>query len=153
MPPRVPGASAPLAAALGKPPTRTASVVSVRAFSTTHPQQRMSQRRIRMWTWMRSRGMKDYETSGVEVKYAGSRKDQPFPLNPLFKSEPVLSEQMRNAIWKKVVEDGEAIKAVSQEYGVDVRRIAAVVRLKEVENSMVDKVSSPPLFWFPSAFA
>lgn len=36
---------------------------------------------------------------------------------------------------------GEALKAVSAEMGVDVRRIAAVVRLKQLEKQWVQDVS------------
>ncbi|KAI1771644.1 eukaryotic mitochondrial regulator protein-domain-containing protein [Hypoxylon cercidicola] len=65
--------------------------------------------------------------------------DRPFPLNPLFKSEPVLSDRARELIWEKVMRHGETIKAVSAELGVDIRRVAAVVRLKEVEKDWVAK--------------
>lgn len=55
----------------------------------------------------------------------------------------MLSEPMRNIIYKKVMEEGSALKAVSEELGVDVRRVAAVVRLKEVEKQWVKDVSIP----------
>lgn len=154
MPPRIAGASAPLAAAVDvlaqqqQSCSRTAVAVAARGFSTTQPQERMSQNRIQMWKWMKMRGRRMFEESGRQQGYVGGNKDQPFPLNPLFRSEPVLSEQLRDSIWKKVVENGEAIKAVSQEFGVDVRRIAAVVRLKEVEQNMIAKVSFCPPFSF-----
>lgn len=45
-------------------------------------------------------------------------------------------------IWEKVMRDGETVKAVSAELGVDIRRVAAVVRLKEVEKDWVAKVSN-----------
>ncbi|KKA28514.1 hypothetical protein TD95_002894 [Thielaviopsis punctulata] len=65
--------------------------------------------------------------------YLGPHVDQPFPLNPQFRSQPVLSEAAREWIWRRVVQHGEALKVVSADLGVDVRRVAAVVRLKEVE--------------------
>lgn len=37
--------------------------------------------------------------------------------------------------------NGETIKSVSAELGVDIRRVAAVVRLKEVERDWESKVS------------
>lgn len=58
----------------------------------------------------------------------------------------MLSEPMRNIIYKKVMEEGSALKAVSEELGVDVRRVAAVVRLKEVEKQWVkdgNKLATP----------
>lgn len=139
----MPGAAAAAAVdALAQQCSRTC----VRSFTTTQPQERMSRNRVQMWKWINMRGRKNFGESGREQKYVGGSKDQPFPLNPLFRSEPVLSEQLRDAIWSRVVESGEAIKAVSQEFGVDVRRIAAVVRLKEVEHKMIAQVSSPPFF-------
>lgn len=92
--------------------------------------------------WMKRHGKPMFEESGRERRYMGQAEDQPFPLNPHFRSEPVLSDAVREAIWERVVENGEAIKSVSHEYGVDVRRIAAVVRLKQVEKAMVAKVRS-----------
>lgn len=68
-------------------------------------------------------------------------KEGPFPANPAFKSENVLSENAREEIWRRVVKQGEAIKAVSANFGVDMRRVAAVVRLKEVEKAWQREVS------------
>ncbi|KAK3311520.1 eukaryotic mitochondrial regulator protein-domain-containing protein [Chaetomium strumarium] len=59
--------------------------------------------------------------------------NQPFPNNPAFRSEPVLSESARETIWRAVMVEGLPLKAVSAEYKVDVRRVAAVVRMKEIE--------------------
>jgi hypothetical protein len=66
---------------------------------------------------------------------------QPFPHNPHFISSQVLSEESRELIWRKVMREGETIKAVSAEFGIDIRRVAAVVRLKEVEKDWLSKVS------------
>ncbi len=51
--------------------------------------------------------------------------------------------------------EGETIKGVSAEFGIDIRRVAAIVRLKEVEKDWIAKVklvlwylfmlSTPPL--------
>lgn len=68
-------------------------------------------------------------------------KTRPFPLNRQFKSETVLDDRAREVIWEKVMRDGEPIKAVSAELGVDIRRVAAVVRLKEVEKNWINTVS------------
>lgn len=64
----------------------------------------------------------------------------PFPLNPQFRSAPVLDDRARELIWEKVMRKGEPIKAVSAELGVDITRVAAVVRLKEVEKDWIAKV-------------
>ena len=41
------------------------------------------------------------------------------------------------------MKEGESIKAVSALYGVDIRRVAAIVRLKEVENDWESRVKHP----------
>jgi hypothetical protein len=68
-------------------------------------------------------------------------RDRPFPHNPLFKSHPVLDENAREQVWNRVIRQGETIKAVSAELGVDITRVAAIVRLKEVEKDWLAKVS------------
>jgi len=71
---------------------------------------------------------------------ATKNEDQPFPLNPEFRSQPVLSESAREDIWRRVVEKRESIKAVSVALNIDQRRVAAVVRMKEVEKRWVAEV-------------
>lgn len=93
-----------------------------------------------MFQWLNGReGSEFAEPRGP--KYLGPLQDQPFPLNPLFRSQPVLDEHTRELIWDKVMKRGESLKAVSAEMGVDVRRVAAVVRLKEVEKQWQREVS------------
>lgn len=65
---------------------------------------------------------------------------RPFPSNPAFISQPVLSEEARELIWNKVMVKWEGVKAVSAELGVDQKRVAAVVRMKEVEKDWEAKV-------------
>lgn len=65
---------------------------------------------------------------------------RPFPSNPAFISQPVLSEEARELIWNKVMVKWEGVKAVSAELGVDQKRVAAVVRMKEVEKDREAKV-------------
>lgn len=58
---------------------------------------------------------------------------RPFPGNRTFISEPVLSEELRNEVYVRVVEKKRSLRAVSVELGIDMKRIAAVVRLVEME--------------------
>lgn len=67
---------------------------------------------------------------------------RPYPLNQNFVSQPVLSEDLREKIYELVVEDGLDMKAVSGAFGVDTRRVAAVVRLKTIERQWLSEVSS-----------
>ncbi|PNP41825.1 hypothetical protein TGAMA5MH_06220 [Trichoderma gamsii] len=93
----------------------------------------MSRARQQMYQWLKGREGSELAEAKGGPRYLGPLQDQPFPLNPLFRSQPVLDETTRELIWDKVIMRGEALKAVSAEMGVDVRRVAAVVRLKEVE--------------------
>lgn len=94
-----------------------------------------------MYQWLKGREGSEFAEPKGGPRYLGPLQDQPFPLNPLFRSQPVLDEQTRELIWDKVIMRGEALKAVSAEMGVDVRRVAAVVRLKEVEKQWQREVS------------
>lgn len=73
---------------------------------------------------------------------------RPFPHNPVFISESVLSEELRNEIYEQVVNKGKSVKTVSVMFGVDMRRIGAVVRLVELEKRMKAEVSlnSPNIY-------
>ena len=79
----------------------------------------------------------------------------PFPTNPHFQSQRVLSERARKLIWREVMLQGTPIKAVSAKYFVDMRRVAAVVRMKEIEKKWEQEVSffslSISFLSFPSA--
>lgn len=65
---------------------------------------------------------------------------QPFPLNPFFRSQSILSERLKKEIYQRVVGDGQSIREVSQALGVEMRRVGAVIRLKTIENQWVQQV-------------
>lgn len=65
---------------------------------------------------------------------------KPFPHNLYFQSQPVLSEELRNEVWRRVKEQNKTVRAVSVELGIDMRRVAAVVRLVEIEKRWVREV-------------
>lgn len=102
-----------------------------------------------MQEWLKKNG-KDLKThTPGQVNYLGGEKGsrlRPFPSNPAFISQPVLSEEARELIWHKVMVNWEGIKAVSAELGVDQRRVAAVVRMKEVEKDWQKNVCIHPIF-------
>ncbi|EGC47286.1 conserved hypothetical protein [Histoplasma capsulatum var. duboisii H88] len=87
-----------------------------------------------------------YSNQGVLIRSKEGGKDtdaetledlRPFPLNPTFVSESVLSEDLRNEIHRQVVEYGKSLREVSVMHGVDLKRVAAVVRLVELEKKWV----------------
>lgn len=67
---------------------------------------------------------------------------RPFPLNPFFRSEAVLSEPLKNEIYKRVVAQGQTVREVSMALHVEMSRVAAVVRLKTVEQEWLRQASS-----------
>ena len=66
---------------------------------------------------------------------------RPFPLNKQFRSQPVLSEELREAIYNEVVARGISVPTVSVQFGVSNERVAAVVRLKRMEKEWIGQVS------------
>ncbi len=65
---------------------------------------------------------------------------KPFPLNRHFFSQPVLSEELRDVIYDRVARQEQSVRDVSVALGVAMERVAAVVRLKEVERRWVNEV-------------
>jgi hypothetical protein len=66
---------------------------------------------------------------------------RPYPLNNNFRSQPVLSEELREELYRQIVIKKMDLQSVSAAYGVDMRRVAAVVRLKTVEKQWIEDVS------------
>lgn len=64
----------------------------------------------------------------------------PFPMNRSYRSQAVLSEELKDAIWRRVMEEGKSVRDVSASLGVEMRRVAAVVRLKGVEKEWEKEV-------------
>ncbi|KAI0172403.1 eukaryotic mitochondrial regulator protein-domain-containing protein [Hypoxylon sp. FL1284] len=149
MPPRIPNLST---ASTALSTSSTSSVAdcflsrsrpclqSKASFSTTASRPRFTKSRRMFREWINGPGSmfrrhRPGTTNYPQSKFEGPERntDRPFLLNPHFKSEPVLDDRARELIWAKIMKDGETVKAVSAELGVDIRRVAAVVRLKEVE--------------------
>lgn len=80
-------------------------------------------------------GLRDRRNNRLQAQEApdDDRPPQPFPLNPAFVSEPILSEELRGEIYRRVVQGNHSVREVSVDLGVDMRRIGAVVRLVELE--------------------
>ena len=64
----------------------------------------------------------------------------PFPMNRQFRSQRVLSEELKDAIYERVMEEGSSVRNVSAALGVEMNRVAAVVRLKAVEKQWEKEV-------------
>ena len=64
----------------------------------------------------------------------------PFPMNRQFRSQHVLSEELKDAIYERIMEEGSSVRNVSAALGVEMNRVAAVVRLKAVEKQWEKEV-------------
>jgi len=156
-------------AGAGRPPRPTLATQCPSApqqqsscFSTTAPLELTKpQRHFRKWLKTQALQYRDPKEDGQPnyLLRAGrerlpdphSNTYHPFPTNKEFKSQPVLSEEAREIIWNSVMIEGLPLKAVSARFSVDMRRVAAVVRMKEIEkrweksvSSHVDIVVAPP---------
>lgn len=69
---------------------------------------------------------------------------RPFPLNQWFRSQSVLSEELREAIYQRVKRDGATVSLASVEFGVSNERVGAVVRLKQMEKEWIAQVCTSP---------
>ncbi|CAD0086536.1 unnamed protein product, partial [Aureobasidium mustum] len=78
-----------------------------------------------------------------ELPREGASDLRPYPLNNDFRSQSVLSEELREEIYKKIVDEKVDLSTVSALYGVDMRRVAAVVRLKTIERNWVAELATP----------
>ena len=79
--------------------------------------------------------------SGEPIPKEGQDDLMPFPLNRHFRSQPVLSEELREEIWNRVVLGQQSVKIVSAALNVEISRVGAVVRLKSVEKEWEKQVS------------
>ena len=64
----------------------------------------------------------------------------PFPMNRQFRSEPVLSEELKDEIFRMWKEDGQTVRRISAHMQVEMRRVGAVLRLKSVEEEWKKQV-------------
>lgn len=82
------------------------------------------------------------EESGNSVLPPEDEQDlRPFPNNHWFISQPVLSEDLREAIFHRVKRDGATVSLASVEFRVSNERVGAVVRLKQMEKEWIAQVS------------
>lgn len=102
------------------------------------------------------RGGSDKSRSNPDDGDNSASSKRPFPLNANFVSSPILGEELRNEIYKRVVKEKKSVRTVSVELQVDMRRIGATVRLVELEKRMEKEVCVfffflpalyPPLSW------
>jgi len=74
----------------------------------------------------------------------------PFPMNRQFRSQPVLSNELRDEVWYRHSQLKRSVRVISAELGIEMRRVGAVIRLKAVENEWVKEVRQHPA-WLSAA--
>lgn len=122
----------------------TSSPSLSRPFSATasRPRRTSGRSKIFMERWRGKEGQNLKNHTPGTPNYLARSTNRPFPTNPAFMSQPVLAEQSRELIWERFMKQGEPVKTISAEFGVDQRRVVAVVRMKEVEKDWIAKVCS-----------
>jgi Eukaryotic mitochondrial regulator protein len=83
-----------------------------------------------------SQALEDAAVDNSRQASADDRALRPFPMNPHFVSQSVLSEPLRQEVWRRVQVEKKPARQVSVELGIEMRRVGAVVRLVEVERRM-----------------
>lgn len=87
---------------------------------------------------------------GPPLPKEGSEDLMPFPMNRQFRSQHVLSEELKDAIYERVMVEGKSVRTVSAALGVEMSRVGAVVRLKAVEKEW-EKQGKPIAFSYAKA--
>lgn len=144
-------------ALLPSPPSPPQCILAQsRHFSATSRSNHLPSQRSVFFSWVNGPGAV-FKQAGEEGpkyisaydKYTWERKElemdspaltTPYPLNRSFRSQSVLSNQMREEIYSRVKTQGKSVRQVSAELAVSLERVAAVVRLKAVEKEWVDSV-------------
>lgn len=129
----------------------------MRSFSVTTKNQGNSLLRRKFYSWLHGPGaafkeptegvnlLGAYDTKGNLKRAANATPGEPsvpsggdfkpFPKNDNFISQPVTSEALREAVWERIMKNGLSVKEVSKELGIEMSRVGAIVRLKEVEKA------------------
>lgn len=65
---------------------------------------------------------------------------RPFPLNPYYVSQSILDDKFKESVWTSVMVDGMSVRDTSVKMGIDMRRVGAIVRMKEIEKEWMRTV-------------
>ncbi|KFX96619.1 hypothetical protein O988_05239 [Pseudogymnoascus sp. VKM F-3808] len=137
-----------------EPETRTIRVATpLRSFSASTKNEGRTNLRRKMYAWLNGHGrvfrepmgsanyLGAYDNKGNRVRSVEPGKPpsgpdlSPFPKNESFRSQPVTSEELRELVWEKIMKNGLSVKEVSVELNIEMSRVGAIVRLKEVEKA------------------
>ncbi|CAG8532117.1 3371_t:CDS:2 [Gigaspora margarita] len=63
----------------------------------------------------------------------------PFPMNPQYKPQPPLTDSTKESIWKKFIETGQSVRELGTFYGISIKRVEAILKLKKLEKDMIQQ--------------
>ncbi|KAI8990934.1 eukaryotic mitochondrial regulator protein-domain-containing protein [Mycotypha africana] len=98
-----------------------------------------SRRRKRFLEWIKGQGAKYSRPSEGSTNYLGD--SYPFPKNPLFRPRPPLSDALRQEMYDLYISDSAkwTIRKLATKYGISLKRVEAVLKLKDAEKDMEKK--------------
>ncbi|KAL3471370.1 eukaryotic mitochondrial regulator protein-domain-containing protein [Aspergillus californicus] len=119
----------------------------LRSFSSTPTVQTKTKRRRQMFEWLETEGSQLKEHIPGKTNYIINARERVkeeedsdtlrslriFPMNSNYESAAILGEDLRYKIHDEVMNKKRSLKKVSVDFGVDMRRVAAVCRLVELE--------------------
>ncbi|KAF9409060.1 hypothetical protein BGZ94_002090, partial [Podila epigama] len=93
-------------------------------------------RRRRFHQWLQTEGARFATPSFSGTNYIG---DTPFPMNPLFKPTPPLSDHTKEEIYAYHMSDKTewTPRKLGMKYNISMKRVEAILRLKHLEREMV----------------
>ncbi|GBB86856.1 hypothetical protein RclHR1_01330010 [Rhizophagus clarus] len=93
-------------------------------------------RRPKYKLWLVNEG-KNFTNIYDKPNYLGG--SIPFPMNPLFKPQPPLNDRTKEEIWLKFTQEGQIPRKIGIDYGISLKRVEAILKLKKLEKDMVGK--------------
>ncbi|KDQ14462.1 hypothetical protein BOTBODRAFT_187821 [Botryobasidium botryosum FD-172 SS1] len=85
--------------------------------------------------WLKTTGLQWKKPRNDGPNWLGG--NVPFPLNPSFRPPPPLPSSVRKAIYNAHLVNPElnSVRALSQRYGISLKRVEAILRLKQLEET------------------
>ena len=61
-------------------------------------------------------------------------------MNPFFKPQPPLNNKIKEEIWLKFTQEEQTPRKIGTDYGISLKRVEAILKLKKMEKDMIKKV-------------
>ncbi|KAF9429288.1 hypothetical protein BGZ76_001541 [Entomortierella beljakovae] len=101
--------------------------------------QKLPHRRKRFHQWLRADGQRFARPSAAGTNYVGDYS--PFPMNPLFKPTPPMSNKAKEEIYKLHRSDSTewTPRKLGMKFNISIKRVEAILKLKHLEKEMVEE--------------